>query len=229
MHHYIYKVKSKSGKYYIGRHSTENLEDNYLGSGTWVRGIKDKSILDKEILEFCNTFEDLLIAEKNYIQEHINDVNCMNFNNESVGFASGDLNPSKSPDERLRRSIRAKTNNPASNKDVAEKISKKLKGRPNPRKGIPLSEAARMNISNSRKGIKYSKEGKQKISEVRKRDYESGHRGVPSFKGLSHTDETKSKQRAAALNRKKVKCPHCGKEGAINVMNRWHFNNCNNK
>lgn len=26
--------------------------------------------------------------------------------------------------------------------------------------------------------------------------------------------------------RKKVKCPHCGKEGANNTMSRWHFENC---
>jgi len=26
--------------------------------------------------------------------------------------------------------------------------------------------------------------------------------------------------------REKIKCPHCGKEGARNVMMRWHFDNC---
>jgi hypothetical protein len=26
--------------------------------------------------------------------------------------------------------------------------------------------------------------------------------------------------------RQKVKCPHCGKEGANNTMSRWHFDNC---
>jgi late competence protein required for DNA uptake (superfamily II DNA/RNA helicase) len=26
--------------------------------------------------------------------------------------------------------------------------------------------------------------------------------------------------------RNKVECPRCGKQGAMNTMSRWHFNNC---
>ena len=32
-----------------------------------------------------------------------------------------------------------------------------------------------------------------------------------------------------ALNRQKINCPHCNKEGAINQMKQWHFDNCKNK
>lgn len=28
---------------------------------------------------------------------------------------------------------------------------------------------------------------------------------------------------------KKVKCPHCDKEGGINGMKQWHFDNCKMK
>ena len=226
MNHYIYKINCKSGKYYIGRHSTQNMEDGYMGSGKWVKSLKYKRLLSKQVLEFCDSFEVLLIKEKQYILEHINDDMCMNFNNEPVGFATGDLNPAKSESERKRRSIRVSQNNPSKNPETAKKISESLKGKPNKNKGIPLSDDAKKNISEGRVGIKYSEEGKTKIKEARIRDYYSGHRGVPSFTGMTHNDDTKEKQRNSALSRKRVTCPQCQKHGAVNVMVRWHFDNC---
>ena len=54
-HHYIYKITCNvTGKYYIGMHSTSNLEDSYFGSGTVLwRSIKKygRNTHIKEILE----------------------------------------------------------------------------------------------------------------------------------------------------------------------------------
>ena len=91
---FIYKTTHTNGKYYIGRCSRK-YSKNYLGSGRWVRSIKDKSQLTREILIECSSFEELCIAEETTIDHHINDTLCMNWNNKSVGFATGDLNPSK--------------------------------------------------------------------------------------------------------------------------------------
>lgn len=57
--HFVYKnSSSKDGKFYIGKHSTDNLEDGYLGSGNWVRSHinkhKSDHYLSREIIEFCN-------------------------------------------------------------------------------------------------------------------------------------------------------------------------------
>ena len=98
MKHFIYKTTHTNGKYYIGRHSTINENDGYLGSGKWVRGIKDKSTLSREILTECETFEELVDAEEELLIEHINDPFCMNMNTNSVGLVAGGDNPMKNPE-----------------------------------------------------------------------------------------------------------------------------------
>ena len=113
MFHYTYKITSNSGLYYIGRHSTKNIDDGYMGSGKWVTDIKDKSKLSKEILEYFDNFNELQKAEESLLYEHINKKGCMNFNNKSVGFATGDLNPMHRPE--IKEILRIKNignNNP---------------------------------------------------------------------------------------------------------------------
>jgi hypothetical protein len=176
MYHFIYKTTSKSGKYYVGRHSTKKLDDNYFGSGKWIRSIKDKSELTREILEFCNE-HNLLDKEKEYLKECVGKPNCMNFNLNSIGFSSGKLNPANTPEEKKKRSERAKgENNPSKRPEVRKKMSEAQKGRPSPLKGQKMSEQGRKNISEARIGLKLSDEGRKKLSESRKRDYASGKR-----------------------------------------------------
>jgi len=93
MKHFIYKTTHKNGKYYIGRHSTDDLDDGYIGSGKWPRSIKDKSSLTREIIEFVDTFEELISAEIKYLTEHFGKPNCMNMSNTSKGWATGAANP----------------------------------------------------------------------------------------------------------------------------------------
>jgi len=115
MLHFIYKTESKSGKYYIGRHSSEDIDDGYIGSGKWVRSIKDKSELTRTILEFCESVEELKEFEKKLLKEHVGKENCMNFNLNSCGFSTGDLNPSSTEEGRKRISERLKIDNPSKN------------------------------------------------------------------------------------------------------------------
>jgi hypothetical protein len=174
IYHFIYKTISDSGKYYIGRHSTKNLNDGYFGSGKWIRSLKNKSNLKREIIEFCEE-SDLLKKEKQYLLENVGKPNCMNFNLSPVGFSSGQLNPAHKQEEKERRSLRALgENNPSKRPEVREKMSLAQKGKNRPK--WKMSEEGRKNISESRKGIKYSEEGKKKLSESRKRDYASGKR-----------------------------------------------------
>lgn len=81
--HYIYKItRNNSDRYYIGMHSTDNLEDGYFGSGTRLWRSIDKYGKEnhtKEILEFCESREQLRIREKELIGDlHRLDEACMN-------------------------------------------------------------------------------------------------------------------------------------------------------
>ena len=65
--HFIYKTTNLlSGKYYIGMHSTDNLDDGYLGSGRRLRYSINKYGKEnhhREILEYCKTREELKSRE----------------------------------------------------------------------------------------------------------------------------------------------------------------------
>lgn len=91
MYLFIYKTTHKNGKFYIGRHETDNLNDGYLGSGKWVKSIKDRSNLDREIIEYSDNIDNLKTLEEYYIEKHWNDPLCMNVIRGSDGWTSKDV------------------------------------------------------------------------------------------------------------------------------------------
>ena len=81
--HYIYKTTCNvTGKYYVGMHSTSNLDDGYLGSGKRLRYSIRKHGVDnhtKEILEYLPTREALVLREIEIItKELVEEPMCMN-------------------------------------------------------------------------------------------------------------------------------------------------------
>ena len=82
-YHFIYKTTNLvNNKYYIGMHSTDNLEDGYLGSGNRLRlAIRKhgKENFKRDILEFCESRIELQKLEKEIVT--INEIakkDCMN-------------------------------------------------------------------------------------------------------------------------------------------------------
>lgn len=82
-YHFIYKTTNLlNGKYYIGMHSTDNLNDGYMGSGRRLRysinkhGKKNHKV---EILEFVLNRKELIKREKEIVSsDEILKMNCMN-------------------------------------------------------------------------------------------------------------------------------------------------------
>jgi hypothetical protein len=82
-YHYIYKTTNlKNGKFYLGMHSTHNLNDGYLGSGLRLRRSIRRNGPENfklEYLEFFDTREDLINREKELVNEDIlKDPMCLN-------------------------------------------------------------------------------------------------------------------------------------------------------
>jgi hypothetical protein len=97
MIHFIYKTTHVNGKYYVGRHSTENIDDGYIGSGLWPRSIKDQTTLTREVLEYATDSTALKLLEGKYLAEHYGKPGCMNLTSDPVGFDS-ENNPMKNPE-----------------------------------------------------------------------------------------------------------------------------------
>lgn len=93
--HYLYKItNTKNGKYYIGMHSTDDINDGYFGSGKLIRNSirsHGKGSHKKEILSFFENREELKNAEKKLITEDVvNDPLCMNLKSGGEGGLSTD-------------------------------------------------------------------------------------------------------------------------------------------
>ena len=56
----------------------------------------------------------------------------------------------------------------------------------------------------------------------------SQSKGISEYQLSSWKDEDQRKKRCESMKKpkKRVECPHCGKEGGANTMKRWHFDNC---
>lgn len=83
VYHFLYKTECKiTNKYYIGVHSTDNLNDGYLGSGKLIlESIKKygKENHTIEVIKFFSNKKDKFKSEKEFItRDMLNDSMCLN-------------------------------------------------------------------------------------------------------------------------------------------------------
>ena len=94
MHHIIYKTSCvATGKYYIGMHSTDDLDDGYLDSGSLVlksiqvHGVNNHT---REVLESLPSRTDLIKREREIVTaELVLDPLCLNLTVGGEGVPPG--------------------------------------------------------------------------------------------------------------------------------------------
>lgn len=85
---YIYKITNKiNGKFYIGQHKSLHFDKNYFGSGILIqRAVKKygKSNFNIDILDWADSIEKLNKLEEYYINQYIEDDNCLNISKTAI-------------------------------------------------------------------------------------------------------------------------------------------------
>jgi endogenous inhibitor of DNA gyrase (YacG/DUF329 family) len=76
----------------------------------------------------------------------------------------------------------------------------------------------------------------EKVSESKKEYWKQWREQNPDYKSKwkVYNYEKKgwnvnSSKNIKEMNMEKVTCPHCGKQGNVGNMKRWHFDNCGNR
>jgi hypothetical protein len=158
-YHFIYKTTNlKNGKFYIGMHSTSNLDDGYLGSGDRLRRSLRKHSKENfklEILEFFECREALVKREKELVNEDIlKDPMCMNL---KPGGSGGFVDEKHAKKFHIAGAY--KVNNTIwKNPECLEKASKRVK---------KLWEIGVLKYKDNWTGKKHTEETKQKIKNTK--------------------------------------------------------------
>ena len=165
-YHFIYKTTNLlSGKYYIGMHSTDNLDDGYLGSGKRLRYSINKHGKDnhkREIIEYLNSREELKNREEEIVTlNEIAKVDCMNLKVGGEGGFAINADPQLFIDSGIRS---GKIHSDKLKNDVNYRTKHIKQALANFKRGHATGKVK----YDSFKGKKHSEETKDKMSKAKK-------------------------------------------------------------
>jgi len=231
-------------KQYVGDHSTDNLEDGYLGSGLYIqRAVKKygKENFKREILEFFNTKQEAFNAQEKWIKEY-NTLVPNGYNISPIGGvqASGGMNlisRQKLSKTRIDNQLAKGKNNPMFGISLKDKWINIY--------GEEIAEKKYFKWVQMQKEYKPTEESKQKISETLKgrkpwniglskknddRLTKSAITMSKNRKGILKSLEHKINMSKSHKDPKHIKeCPHCNKiiNNSGGAYTKYHGENCN--
>jgi group I intron endonuclease len=183
----VYKITNLiDGKFYYGIHSTNKLEDGYLGGGVRITYAVKKYGRDnfkREIINHYPTRKEASWHEKIIVTEELTkDPQCYNIktggDNENTQVFSDEAK------QKISNSLKkhfAENGVPETSQETRDKISKSKLGEKHPQFGKKLPKEWRDNLSKSLQGeksymfgVEKSPELKQQISKTLKDKYKSG-------------------------------------------------------
>ena len=176
---YTYRVDCTApgweGYYYLGQHTTSDLDDGYKGSGTKIQEYYKQYPNDYifTILEFYLNKSELSIAEQKLIGDlWETDIYCLNSTaGGSGGFkAANKYWKGRKLSEEHKKHIGAGNKGKHLSSETKHKLSELHKGNPSPRKGVKLTDETKRKISESNKGRKQSEiEIQKRINKIKGR------------------------------------------------------------
>lgn len=198
----IYKTTNLfNNRYYIGVHQTDDINDKYLGSGKILKeSIKKygRENFKRDILFIFNTIEEAYEKEKELVNDDfILDDSTYNL----VGGGSISISFK-------RKNILSGDKHPMWGKKTTKESNEK--------------RSKTLSITNQLPEVKERRINGGKVASLKRKlnGYSS------PMKGKNLTDEDKKNKSIAALNVKKVICPHCNKKIDPGNGKLWHFDKC---
>ena len=215
MYGYIYITTNKiNGKQYIGKHKINGRESSYIGSGVVLKQAINKygkENFDNEIIEYCETLEELNKREDYYIKK-FDAVNSKNFYNVANGGQGGDLTAHMSEEEYAAHIEKFKGKNNSM-------YGVHRYGKDAPMYGKKHSPETRRKLSEAKKGKKLSEETKAKVKKSLKELYKTKtHHLAISILAIDENNEVVGKfksmhEAAAAYNTYATKISRLCKNG----------------
>jgi hypothetical protein len=174
-YHFIYKTTDiRNGNFYIGMHSTNDLNDGYVGSGKRLKHLiykHGKKIFNMEILEFLPNRKSLRERESEIVNSDLLlEDKCMNLKPGGYGGFNNDEHQLKCSQAAGKKHSERMKNDEEYRKEYSKKISEANKRRYYEGNLTQFIENGKLVW----KGRTHSEETKKKLSEQRKNKYGIG-------------------------------------------------------
>lgn len=194
----VYRVTNKvNGKYYIGKHTTRDPYDDYMGTGTVItRAIQAYGIdaFEKQVLYFCESEEHAFEVESQLVTEDlINDPQCYNMR---IGGKGGWKHSAESKETMREKALLR----PPKSAETRKKISSVHTGRK--RSAETINKLSAANIGKKHSAEARAKMSKQKLG--RKIAPEIITKRVASRAGYRHSPETIEKMKLARKHKREA-------------------------
>lgn len=185
-----------NGKQYVGEHSTNKIDDKYLGSGRpyLKNAIKEygRENFKREILEFFPTREEAFNNQEKWIKFYNTHVSKGGYNLSEKGGNNCSGGISEEGRKRISESKKGKK----TSLETRQKMSKAKIGK-------SLSAEHKKSISESEKGRNFSDTHREKLSKSKLGSKNPNFRKPPWNKGIACSEESKRKQIETKLKKLK--------------------------
>jgi len=252
MNHFVYLTTNLvNGKQYVGDHSSDNLNDGYLGSGTAIiRAIKKyrKNNFRREILEEFGSKKDAFNSQEKYIKKF----DTLVPNGYNISPSGGVHWGGVHSDQTKKQISESQKNMPEERKKRMSEIHKGMKHSESTiikMKNKVFSKEYRKKLSNANSERIWTEESKEKNRQShigKKHTNETKRKMSESHKGLKPSKESirkrvnKMKGRKLSLEHKlkiiekkkleqKYVCEYCGLKTNKGNYKRWHGKKCKHR